>query len=111
MRLYLQFIISIILASLSFNIYAWGQLGHRIVAKIAQNHLNEHAVAEVLAITGGPELASISNWADYIKSDQSPRYKKLAVLHYIRLPYGIKYSDSVKNSKGDFYKNIKKHKK
>ncbi len=51
---------------------AWGPTGHRVVARIAENHLTPAARAAALDLAGPAGLAPISTWADSIKSD--PRY-------------------------------------
>jgi hypothetical protein len=46
---------------------AWGQLGHSIIAELAQRHLSPQAQAAVKALIGDTSLASISVWADDYK--------------------------------------------
>lgn len=60
---------------------AWGQLGHRIVAEIANGYLTPKAKIEVAKILGTESLAISSTWADFIRSDSN--YKYLAQWHYI----------------------------
>ena len=60
---------------------AWGQLGHRIVAEIANGYLTPKAKIEVAKILGNESLAISSTWADFIRSDSN--YKYLAQWHYI----------------------------
>ena len=77
--------------------YAWGVIGHRVVGKIAQNHLNENALSKINEITNGLSLADISVWADEIKSDPDTKYKKFRTWHYI----------DANLNKGDAKTNIK----
>lgn len=51
---------------------AWGPTGHRVIARIAENHLSPAARAAVVELAGPAGLAPISTWADAIRSD--PRY-------------------------------------
>src|ERR1700761_3709689 len=47
---------------------AWGNEGHRIIADIASEHLNETTVQQLRQFLGDNDLASISTWADDIRS-------------------------------------------
>lgn len=77
-----RFIIMVICASS----YSWGVIGHRVVGKIAQNHLIPNAEKKVNEITGGLSLADISTWADDINADPDKRYKQFRSWHYVELP-------------------------
>ena len=48
---------------------SWGQEGHRIIAKIAYDHLNKKARKNVDRILGTQGMIYWSNWPDEIKSD------------------------------------------
>jgi len=67
---------------------AWGLLGHRVVAQIAETYLNRKTGNEIKKILGNENMAMASNWADFIKSE--PRYNYLSNWHYINLPAGLK---------------------
>ena len=43
---------------------AWGGLGHRTVAEIAERNLTPKAKANIDKYTGGVSLASLSTWMD-----------------------------------------------
>jgi S1/P1 Nuclease len=64
---------------------AWGSEGHRIVAEIAEQHL-EPAVArqvrELLAIENATTLAQVSTWADEIR----PQRRETAPWHFVDIP-------------------------
>ena len=49
-------------------VQAWGQNGHRITGKIAEDNLNATAAAAVQAIAGQRSLALIATWPDFIRS-------------------------------------------
>ena len=73
--------------------HAWGPLGHRVVAELAQRHLDPKAEAEVehlLALDHTRSLADIANWPDQIRNDPSQRtlWKQTAPLHYIDFASG-----------------------
>lgn len=60
---------------------AWGTNGHRICGQIADSYLTPKARKAIQAILGNESVAMASNWADFIKSDQS--YNYLSVWHYV----------------------------
>jgi hypothetical protein len=68
----------------------WGQLGHRIVAEIAQSYLTSKTKAEIKKILGNESLAMASNWADFIKSDST--FKYLDTWHYINFEKNLTYN-------------------
>lgn len=61
-----------LLALLPAVAFAWGATGHRVIARIAENHLTPAARAAAFELAGPAGLAPISTWADEIRSD--PRY-------------------------------------
>ncbi|UGB37590.1 S1/P1 nuclease [Frateuria soli] len=67
--------------------HAWGPDGHRIVAEIAQRHLDPAAEAQVARLLAGhaDRLAEVANWADDIQDDpaQQALWKATRSLHYI----------------------------
>jgi len=79
---------------------SWGYEGHHAVGFIAERHLSEHAAKEVKKILGSDDMASVSTFADEIRSQQ--QYKSLGPLHYFNLPGGLTYdqfTERVKNSR------------
>jgi len=68
----------------------WGQLGHRIVAEIADSYLTAKAKAEIKKILGTESIAMASNWADFIKSDTA--FKYLDTWHYINFEKNLSYN-------------------
>jgi len=69
---------------LPFASMAWGVLGHRIVAQIAESYLTPSAKNAVYKILETESMAIASNWADFIKSD--PDFSYLSPWHYVNLP-------------------------
>ena len=53
----------------SLPAFSWGQEGHRIIAKIAYDHLNKKAKKQVDAVLGTRGIIYWANWPDEIKSD------------------------------------------
>jgi nuclease S1 len=65
--------------------FAWGPAGHAIIAKIAQAHLAPNTarrVKQILAIEPGATMASVSSWADEVKTPQTGPW------HYVGLSRG-----------------------
>lgn len=63
--------------------HAWGADGHRLIAEVAETQLSTSARAEVtrlLAIEPGATLASISTWADEVRSPSTASW------HYMNFP-------------------------
>lgn len=71
---------------LPFSASAWGVLGHRIVGEIADKYINHKTRKAIFQILGNESMAMSSNWADFIKSDNSFSY--LSSWHYVNLPEG-----------------------
>lgn len=68
---------------LPIKAHAWGSDGHRLVAEVAENQLSAPARAEItrlLAIEPGGTLASISTWADEVRSPSTASW------HYLNFP-------------------------
>jgi hypothetical protein len=63
--------------------WAWGQLGHRVISRIAEKHLTPQAKAAVAALLEpGESLADASLWAD----ENRRRLPKTAPWHYVDVP-------------------------
>jgi hypothetical protein len=86
------FKISLIVLMFSFPVKAmcWGQLGHRIVAEIADSYLTGKTKAAIKKILGSESIAMASNWADFIKSDSI--FKYLDPWHYVDFEKNLNYS-------------------
>lgn len=68
------------------NAFAWGQNGHRIVGEIAEQHLTDQTMHNLLPLLEGNSLAQISTWADEMRSSpESFWQKKSSRWHYINL--------------------------
>ena len=61
---------------------AWGRIGHRAAARIAEDHLSAHAKAALRLLLGpGVGLADIANWADEQRETAGT-----ATWHYVNVP-------------------------
>lgn len=89
-----------LLLTITTSAYAWGPMGHRVVAEIAQRNLTPAAQAKVNQLLDGRTLADVSNWPDELRSD--PRFEKYAVIHYATVKDGVtSYRNSEKAPCGD----------
>jgi nuclease S1 len=63
--------------------WAWGRLGHRVIAKLAERHLTDRAKAEIRALLEpGESLADSSTWADEVRG----KMRHTAPWHYVDVP-------------------------
>jgi hypothetical protein len=82
-----KLLLAAILFYIPLHSMAWGLLGHRIVAEIANSYLTNKARKQIQRILGYESMAMTSNWADFIKSDSN--YNYLNNWHYINLREGL----------------------
>ena len=67
--------------------WAWGRLGHRLTARIAERNLNPKARAAVKALLeAGESMADASTWADEHRRD----IKGSGPWHYVDVPLGLR---------------------
>src|SRR5690606_34491547 len=90
----------------STEAFAWGTTGHRVVAKIAENHLTCKTKRQIKKIIGKQPLAYWANWPDFIKSD--PNWKMADSWHYLNFPQGLNPSDFEENLKNSSDENLYK---
>src|SRR5271163_4029332 len=63
--------------------WAWGRLGHRVIAKLAERNLTDRAKAEIKALLEpGESLADCSTWADEVRG----KMRHTAPWHYVDVP-------------------------
>lgn len=64
------------------TIHGWGGQGHRVVGRIAANHLSSSARSNVRWLLGDESLADVANWADaYLIGNYQTSY-----WHYVNIP-------------------------
>src|SRR5262249_45257409 len=74
---------SVILSQSAAPAWAWGRLGHRAIAKLAERHLTDQAKAEIKALLEpGEALADASTWADEVRG----KMRHTAPWHYVDVP-------------------------
>lgn len=88
-------IVSFLLCS---NAFAWGVIGHQVIAEIASKQLDQKALQEVKNLLGDETLSHVASWADQIRRQKS---RPFAAWHVVNAPEGKSYEESKKNSDGD----------
>ncbi len=84
--------------------YPWGKNGHRIVGRIAENHLTPEAAKAVEELLAPEQLAYVGPWADWIRSD--PERPDHGPWHYVSIEDDETYETTEKNPKGDILVKI-----
>jgi hypothetical protein len=80
--------------------FAWGSEGHRIIAEIAEQHLDPAAaqqVRDLLATENETSLAAVANWADQIRR-QRP---ETAPWHFVDIPISAPGYVAARDCAGD----------
>lgn len=80
-------------------LYPWGIRGHRIVARIAENHLTENARKQVAELLKDDTLTKVANEPDTYRSNS--KWKCASPFHYASVDDKETYLASEKNEKGD----------
>ena len=76
-------IVCVVMPWIASPAFAWGPAGHRIIASVAQQHLNARARARLAYVLGSETtLADVATWADDVR-DERP---ETASWHYINIP-------------------------
>lgn len=70
--------------------WAWGREGHRIIAAVAEDHLDETTKVMVQSLIGNNHLYSIAPWADEIRRERH----ETGGWHYVNIPLGSEYDAS-----------------
>jgi len=80
-------------------VYGWGSIGHRIVGRIAENHLTGNAAQAVAALIGPETLPQVAMWPDEIRSN--PAWDHAAPWHYISIDDGETLATTARSEQGD----------
>ncbi|MEM9420909.1 MAG: S1/P1 nuclease [Pseudomonadota bacterium] len=81
---------------------AWGKTGHRVTGQIADEYLSRKARREITKILGVEDLAEASTWPDFMRSNPDKFWQSDAgPWHYVTVPEGKSYSDSIAPDQGD----------
>lgn len=99
-----KLILSICTLLVVFQAIPWGKTGHRVVGLIAERHLSKKALHKIDAILQNESLAEVSNYMDFIRSDD--RYNYMDPWHYATIPAGQTYEEAGTPEKGDIIQTI-----
>jgi hypothetical protein len=100
----LRFIAPFAAAALAFAAApaaAWGPLGHRITAQIAQDNISGQTRAHVREILGTEDLEEAATWPDDQRSNRDPFWKDASPWHFVTLPPGKTAAQLVHPPEGD----------
>ncbi len=84
--------------------HAWGANGHRIVGRIAEQHLTAEAERGVAELIAPDTLAEVGPWADEIRSD--PAWDSTHTWHWVSIDDGESYRTTEKSPTGDVIEAI-----
>jgi hypothetical protein len=87
---------SLVLFSIQI-LFAWGQNGHRIVAQICYDNLNDESKKEIDQILGNDYLAQVATWPDFIRSESNWDFTK--PWHFITIDPGKTVQQVIDESK------------
>jgi hypothetical protein len=106
MKIYQKNLLFLMLALLYFpNSWGWGQIGHDVVANIAQNHLDRRARKAVDKLLEGKSMVYWSNWLD--NASHTPEYSYTKTWHYKNVDKNQTYETMELEPQGDIVTAIK----
>ncbi len=91
--------VALLLLTASSPAYAWGPNGHRIVGRIAMNHLSEETARAIECLIGPEGLDQVSTWPDEIRSD--PSWRRADPWHFISIDDHETLEATERNPAGD----------
>ncbi|MEL1249958.1 S1/P1 nuclease [Aurantiacibacter gilvus] len=81
---------------------AWGPIGHRVTAEIAEHNISGRTRAEIAEILGQEGLPEASTWPDEERSNPDLFWQETASpFHYVTLPHGVAAEDLQHPPEGD----------
>ncbi len=112
------FMISLIFGLSPQDLFAWGEIGHKLIGVIAEDAMTDDGRAFVRGILGIEPLAVSSNWADEVRDDKRFSGKTdldgnesdvndFSPYHFCDIPSGYEYEKSPKRQKKDCHAIIK----
>ena len=93
-------------ALISLQSIGWGATGHRIVGLIAERYLSKKAKKNIELVLKDETLAEVSNYMDFIKSDDA--YRHMSPWHYATIPDGTTYENAGTPEQGDVIVTIQR---
>jgi hypothetical protein len=92
------------------SVLAWGPNGHRVVGRIAANHLTAAAAVAVASLIGPEGLDQASTWGDDIRNDPNwqPPLKNPSPWHYISIDDQETLETTARDPDGDVLEAIER---
>ncbi len=82
--------------------FAWGKIGHRVTAEIADHYLSQPAHDAVTGILGTESMAEAADWPDHMRSNPDNFWRSEAnPWHYVTIPTGQTYAEAGAPPEGD----------
>ena len=96
-------LLSIIMLLDFTSAFAWGPVGHDVVAAIAEQHLTPKAKRKIDKLLEGKSIVYYSSWMDNIQNSPywEDGYNQTSTWHYANVDKGHTYETMQKNSQGD----------
>ena len=87
----------------SVSLYAWGPMGHDVVAAIAEQNLNRKTKRKISKLLNGHSIVFYSSWMDNIQNSPywEDGYNQTKTWHYANVDKGHTYQTMTKNENGD----------
>lgn len=103
MKKFLFSALSLVMMLNSLSGFAWGPMGHDVVAAIAENHLTDKTKAKLNELLDGRSIVYYSSWMDNIQNSPywENGYNQTKTWHYANVDKGETYQTMKKNEKGD----------
>jgi hypothetical protein len=98
-QLQMRLLILFLCLTTNISTFAWGPTGHRVTGWLAEKYLNKKAKLKIDRLLNGHSIAMSSTWMDEIRSDST--YDYTSDWHWVTIPDGQTYEQSVKNKNGD----------
>jgi hypothetical protein len=98
------FVAVLLLLAAPASLLAWGPNGHRIVGRIAANHLTAEAAVAVASLIGPEGLDQASTWPDEIRSD--PSWNRATPWHFFDIDDAETLETAVRDPAGDVLEAI-----
>ena len=93
----------------SLPVFGWGQMGHDVVAAIAEQNLTKKSRKALDKILDGKSIVYYSSWMDNLQNSPSWKggYDKTKTWHYCNVDKGHTYDSMPKNPSGDVVSALK----
>ena len=87
----------------NIQVFAWGPMGHDVVAAIAEQNLSKKTKKALDQILEGKSIVFYASWMDQLRNSPSWKngYDKTKTWHYCNVDKGYTYDTMPKNPSGD----------